>query len=47
MNESQIWLKIIKQSQMLSAEEVDPVLQESIELSRILNASIQTAKRKR
>ena len=47
MNESQIWLKVIKRSEMLPASEVDPVLQESIELSRILNASIQTAKRKR
>ncbi len=47
MNESQIWLKIIKRSGMLPASEVDPVLQESIELSRILNASIQTTRRKR
>jgi len=44
LNESQIWLRIIKQGKMLPDSEVDPVLNENIELSRIINASIKTAK---
>ncbi len=44
LNESQIWLRIVKQSKMLPVSEVDPLLNENIELSRIINASIKTAK---
>ena len=47
MNETQVWLKIIRQSRMLPENEVNPVLKESIELSRILNASIRTSRQHR
>jgi four helix bundle protein len=47
MNETQVWLKIIRKSRMLPENEVDPVLKESIELSRILNASIRTTRLRR
>ena len=46
LNESQIWLRVVKRSEMLSAAEVDPVLKECIELSRILNASIRTSRQR-
>ena len=47
LNESQIWLRIIRQSAILSPQEVDSVLQENIELSRIINASIRTSKQQK
>ena len=46
LNESHIRLKIVARSDMLSGAQVDGIMQECEELSRIINASIQTAKKR-
>ncbi|MDJ0756659.1 MAG: four helix bundle protein [Ardenticatenaceae bacterium] len=46
LNESQIWLKMIDRSRLIHSNNVRSVLDECIQLSRIFNASINTAKRK-
>jgi four helix bundle protein len=45
LNETQIWLQMIERSQLLPAAEVELVLDECRQLARMLNASIQTARR--
>jgi four helix bundle protein len=45
LNETQIWLKIIQRSALASAEAVMPIADECGQLSRMINASIQTARR--
>jgi len=47
MNETQVWLKIIRKSRMLPQEKMDAALKECNELSRILNASLRTARQKK
>ena len=42
LNETEIWLEIIKRSELLSLEKVQPVAQENKELCRIIGASIRT-----
>jgi len=42
LNEPKIWLEIIKRSQLLPLDEVQPVLNECVELSKIITASIRT-----
>lgn len=43
LNESTVWLKMIRLARLLPVEEVDPVLDESEQLGRIVGASIKTA----
>jgi four helix bundle protein len=45
LNESAVWLKIALRSKMSPEARGQPVLLECIELSRIINSSIQTARR--
>ena len=45
LNESAVWLKIALRSKMSPEARVQPVLTECIELSKIINSSIQTARR--
>ncbi|MCS6843933.1 MAG: four helix bundle protein [Caldilineales bacterium] len=45
LNESAVWLKIALRSKMAPEAEVLPILTECIELSKIINSSIQTARR--
>ena len=45
LNESAVWLKIAQRSKMTPEARVKPVLTECVELSKIINSSIQTARR--
>ncbi len=45
LNESKVWLKIATRSGMSIEERTGPALVECQELSRIINSSIQTARR--
>lgn len=45
LNESRIWLSIITRSQMIEIEKVVDDTRECIELSRIINASINTTRK--
>lgn len=45
LNESRVWLKIIVRSKLLPEARVQNVLIECDELGRIINASIQTARK--
>ena len=45
LNESSVWLAIVVRSEMLPAESLAPLVNECIELSRIINASRNTARR--
>ena len=45
LNETVIWLKIIRRSEMLSGRQLASLLQEGSELGRIINASTKTATR--
>ena len=44
LNESNVWLQIITRSEIFPANKLHPINQECCELSRIINASIRTAK---
>lgn len=44
LNETQIWLKMIQRADLLPVSDVEPVLDECRQLSRMINASIQTAR---
>ncbi|MDP2939995.1 MAG: four helix bundle protein [Candidatus Omnitrophota bacterium] len=46
-NESKFWLELIKDSVSISAPDLNPLLDETIELSNILASSILTIKRNR
>lgn len=46
LNETQIWLRIISRSELLSQPKLLGITQECEELSRIINASIQTVKKR-
>ncbi len=43
LNESGIWLEMIKRSAMLRLEVIQPLMQECTELSKIIASSIRTA----
>jgi four helix bundle protein len=45
LNETQIWLKVIQRSALAPAEAVLPISDECGQLSRMINASVQTARR--
>ena len=47
LNESGIWLEIIKRSEMLPLDIVKPIEKECIELSKIIGSSIRTVGRKK
>lgn len=47
LNESRVWLKIISRSELLPVSRLQDITQECDELCRILNASIQTAQKRR
>ena len=42
LNETSVWLRIIRRSEMLTADQLDFVTTECDELSKIINASIKT-----
>jgi len=44
LNETEIWLEIIKRSELLSLEKVQPVAQENKEMCRIIGESIRTTR---
>lgn len=44
LNETSVWLRILERSEMIPAHRVETLLTECIELSKILNASIRTAR---
>jgi hypothetical protein len=44
LNETTIWLEVIAQSEVLSAETIVAILAENRELCRIIAASIRTAR---
>jgi four helix bundle protein len=43
LNESGIWLEIIKRSELLALEALHPLMQECTELAKIISSSIRTA----
>lgn len=44
LNETQIWLQIARRSALLSIDSTESVLKDCVELSRIINAGIRTAR---
>lgn len=46
LNESSIWLEIIKRSNILSSETVGHIIDECTQLAKIMNSSISTARTK-
>ena len=44
LNETAIWLQIIKRSQMLSAEEIEEIIRENRELCKIFAKSLRSAR---
>lgn len=47
LNESGIWLEMVKRSKMLDLETIKPIAKECNELSRIINSSINTVGKKK
>jgi four helix bundle protein len=47
LNETQIWLKIIIQSEMVTSDRLDSLLDECVQLRKIIGASLKTARSKR
>ena len=45
LNETHVWLKMLTQSRLAAIGTTGPVLDECQQLSRLINASIQTARR--
>lgn len=45
LNESQVWLRMISESGLLAINRLTDIVQECAELSRMINASISTAKK--
>jgi four helix bundle protein len=46
LNETEIWLSIITESELTAPQDIELVKRECIELSKMLNASIKTASRR-
>lgn len=46
LNESAVWLETIRRSKLLGDEKVSSLATECTELSKIINASVSTARRK-
>ena len=47
LNETSVWLDMTRESSLLSARKIAPYVEETQELSRIITASIKTARRGR
>jgi len=47
LNESGIWLEIIKRSEMLPISTIKPLAKECVELSKIISSSIRTVGKKK
>lgn len=47
LNETKVWLNIIQESSFLESNVLEPLLSECIELSKIINSSVLTAKKSR
>lgn len=45
LNETKVWLKMLQRAKLATIETIHPVLDECQQLARLLNASIQTARR--
>lgn len=45
LNETSVWLKMISWAELLKTDRLSELLEENIQLCKILNASIQTKKR--
>ena len=45
LNETQVWLKMIARAKLASLASIDVVLDECQQLARLINASVQTARR--
>jgi four helix bundle protein len=45
LNETKVWLKMLARAKLAASDTVSPVLDECQQLARIMNASIQTARR--
>jgi len=45
LNETRIWLRILWQSELIKPDLLSEIMDENLQLSRILTASIRTAKR--
>lgn len=45
LNETKVWLKMLGRARLVSDSALNPVLDECQQLARMLNASIQTARR--
>jgi len=43
LNETEVWLQLIRQSCWLASEKMSPIIAENTELCRIIAASIKTA----
>ena len=44
LNETSVWLQLIRETSLLSAEKIIPIIAENAELCRIIAASIRTAR---
>jgi len=46
LSESRSWLRIVAASGYLDKKRLDPLIEESLELTRMMGASVATARRK-
>src|SRR5690349_8358143 len=44
LNETSVWLQLIRETSLLSADEIIPIIAENAELCKIIAASIRTAR---
>ena len=44
LNETSIWLRIVRKSELLPEPKIDPVLDENKQLAKIMTASVRTTK---
>ena len=47
LNETSIWLRVIKRSELLKAELLEEIINENAELCRIFTASLKTARQRK
>jgi four helix bundle protein len=46
LNETGIWLEVVKRSEMIPLNKIEPLMKECLELSKIISASIRTVGKK-
>jgi four helix bundle protein len=46
LNETGIWLEVVKRSEMMPLNKIEPLMKECLELSKIISASIRTVGKK-